>query len=267
MIETWCWWDRCHSWVPETHNARYCKECRCKRKSEAAVKRGEVVVTAQAEDEVLWQLAENRKLANAERALAKNQWLLSTKSFAMFDLETYDLAADFGLIMVGCIKTRGDDGPIWTATTRTGDPATMDRESIVAIRDKLEKYDYVVTYNGTRFDIPYLNTRLLVHDERPLAFIRHIDLYYTVRYNLRLQRSKLVSVELALLDSTEKTQILPGIWARALQGSQDDMDYIVEHCQGDVKVLEAAFDKLCGFVNFSQVRVRKYGGSGYGGIA
>lgn len=249
-----CAYDLCHEFEPGSHNARYCIPCSCKHKREAAVKR------SQAQDpeapEILWELQENRKRSRLAVAQAKNEWLLDNKRFVFFDIETFDLSADFGLLMVGCIKDR--KGKIETFIAH-GDQD--ERECAIGIRDELEKADFVVTYFGSRFDLPYLNSRLLVHNERPVNEIRHVDIYYTARNNLRLQRNRLANVEMALLGTGSKTAILPGIWRRALQGDKEALDYIVDHCQKDVEVLEAVFERLRGFRNLSATRWRRYGGS------
>ena len=250
----WCQYDRCCSFDPGSHNARYCPEHKCKRKNEAAVKRlSEPPPTG----EELWQLQEQRKEQLGIIAQQKNAWLLANKRIVFFDLETFDLAADFGLVMVGCIKDRG--GAIKTYSAAAGDPD--ERDCILGIRDELEAADYVCTWYGTKFDLPYINTRLLINNERPIAKIRHIDAYYTARFKLKLQSNRLAAVELALLGQSHKTAILPGIWRRALRGDKEALDYIIDHCERDVQVLEDVFEKLRGFINFSATRWRRYGAS------
>ena len=249
-----CAYDYCCQFEPGSHNARYCMLHNCKRKQENALKR---VVTEHPHDPTdLWQLQEDRKKGNMKLAQAKNDWLLGKSSFAFFDLETFDLSAEFGLVLVSCIKWRG--GPTQTFVAH-GDKD--ERECLLATRDTLEQADFVVTYYGTGFDIPYLNTRLLINKERPIGEFRHIDAYYTAKHKLRLQRNRMANVELALLESVQKTAIKPGIWRKALQGNKEALDYIVDHCQRDVAILGDIFEQLKGFINLSAVRWRRYGGS------
>jgi uncharacterized protein YprB with RNaseH-like and TPR domain len=255
--QIWCHRDRCHSFDKVNDQHVYCTPCNCRRKAENTRKR---LTSPIEDDEQLWALQENRKLGRADSAVQKNEWILNNKKIVMFDLETFDLAADFGLIMVGCIKERGGETLTFQAH---GD--RDEREVVVAIRDALEDADYVVTYYGTKFDIPYLNTRLLLNGERPLHQIQHVDVYYTARFKLKLNRNRLQNLEEAFFGDEEgeglKTRIKPGIWRRALQGSQDDLDYIIEHCQNDVILLEKVFDKLKGFINLGATRLRRYGAS------
>jgi len=259
-VPVFCKHDRCCSFEQTRPNLLYCPDHGCAAKAENARRRAQRTIAAQDED--FWQLQENRKFARAVQMAQKNEWILNTKKIVMFDLETYDLAADFGIIFIGAIKTFRKD-EVFTYSMKMGDPATMDHKIVLDIRDKLEEADYVVTYNGTRFDIPYLNTRLLIHGERPLKAIRHKDVYFTAKSHLRLQSKKLQSVEMALFGEGAKTPILPGFWAKTLQGSKSHHDYIMEHCIIDVEILERVFETLKGFINMSATPLKMYG-SGYG---
>ena len=250
----WCAYDFCCQFAPEAWNTRYCPEHRCKRRAENAVKR--LLQDVDETPEVLWEEQEQRKRGRMETAQAKNEWLLARSKVVFFDIETFDLAAEFGMIMVGCVGQRGG-----ATQTFVAHGEKEERACIVGIRDTLELADYVVTWYGTKFDLPYLNTRLLINDERPVNRIRHIDLYYTSRFKLRLQSNRLANVELSLLGASSKTVIMPGIWRRALQGDQEALDYIVDHCQKDVDILAQVFERLRGFVNLSATRWRKYGAS------
>jgi len=259
-VPFWCKFDHCCSFE-QTHPIHvYCKDHGCAAKAENTRRRALRTIAEQ--DEELWQLQESRKLARATTMAQKNQWILANKRIAMFDLETYDLAADFGIIFIGCIKTYGVD-EVFKYVMKPGDPVTMDHQTILEIRDTLESYDYVCTYNGTKFDLPYLNTRLLIHGERPLAAIRHKDLYFTAKSHLRLGSKRLAAVEMALFGEGAKTAILPGYWAKALQGSKFHLDYILDHCVKDVEVLERVFTKLQGFINMASTPLKLYG-AGYG---
>ena len=253
----WCAYDFCCQFAPEQWNTRYCPEHRCKRRAENAVKR--LLQDVDDTPEVLWEEQEQRKRGRMETAQAKNEWLLARSKIVSFDLETFDLAADYGLVMVGCVKTLGGDTQTFIAH---GDADEL--QCIIRVRDALEQADFVVTYYGTRFDIPYLNTRLLMRGERPINKLRHIDLYFVARYKLRLNRNRLANVENAFAPEgalPQKTAILPGVWRKALQGDEGALAYIADHCQRDVAILEDAFVKLRGFVNLSATRWRKYGAS------
>ena len=257
----WCWWDNCHEFEAGSHNARYCIGCKCKRKQENAVKRLTPVETTSEQRVEQWNRSETAKVGRLETAQKKNQWLYENSSFGHFDLETTNLDASIGMILCGCIKDHGS-GEIFTAVSgRDKDGLFDDKEATIALRDQVEKYDYITTWYGTGFDVPYINTRLMIHGERPINQLRHIDLYYRARFNLKLHSNRLQVAAETFLSGSDKTRIVGPIWLRAVAGSKADMDYIVEHCKIDVSELGQLFDVLRGFVNLSAVRWRKFGAS------
>lgn len=114
--------------------------------------------------------------------------------------------------------------------------------------------------HNTRFDIPYLNTKLLMAKKRPLTLIRHVDVYYTARWFLNLHSNRLGVVEETLFGGkTRKTRVLGQIWNKAARGDEEAMKYIVTHCRADVKILEDVFNELVPFRNLSNTAIRLFG--------
>ncbi len=145
-----CIHDGCCTFDPNAANHVYCTDHKCKRRSENAKKRLGKEVTIH--DPETWELQDRRKMALAERVRDKNEWILKNSTIVSFDIETFDLAADYGVVMVACIKTLGGDTKTFMARNDK-----EERACILDTRGELEKADYVVTYYGTGFDIPYLN--------------------------------------------------------------------------------------------------------------
>lgn len=250
-VRRWCIYDRCCEFDPIVHNQVYCTECKCKRKAENSKKRLTAPLTDDAE---VWSLQERKKLNRAYVSQNKNEWILQNKSFAAFDIETSNLSASIGEILCACVKTL--NGPIKTfvADTNTGD-----KQLCIDMRDYLETFDYVYGFYSLKFDLPYLNTRLIIHGERPIDSIRHIDVYYTARHKLKLHSNKLAIVAETLLGHDDKTRVIGPIWLKAIRGDPESIFYIIDHCQRDVKVLEDVFNQLRGFMNLSATRLRKFG--------
>lgn len=253
-----CAYDRCHTFVPMTHNGKYCPECRCKRRYENSMKR----LTAPAVTSTgVWIAERDRKNLLAGAREERNQFLLHDSSFAMFDIEASNLDADFGEVLCACIRPIG--GPTTTIrlpSFRAGDPWRLvnDTEIVGAIRDELAKYDYVVTWYGTRYDMPYLATRLMAAKEDRLGYLRHIDLYYQARFKLKLHSNRLASVGDFMFGKTKKDSIVGPIWLAALRGDTASMDYIVKHCEKDVVELERVWRELGSYVDVAGVPLRKY---------
>ncbi|KKM44028.1 hypothetical protein LCGC14_1562230 [marine sediment metagenome] len=248
-----CLFDGCCTFEPSQHNHVYCNKCRCKRKEEARKKRLESPLVY---DEETFQLQENRKLALAERQEAKDKWILENKTFCMFDIETTNLDADVGWIL--CASFKPVDGETYTIRGAADDTNILD-----AIRDELHKYDYIVTWYGTRFDLPFVATRLLLNRKEAIGRLRHIDLLYVSRFKFKFFNNKLENVADGLFGGDSvKTKLRGSVWYSARKHDKKTrekaIDYIVEHCEMDVVELENLFHELIPFKKISLTPLRSY---------
>jgi len=245
-----CGNDECTTtFQPQVHNQAYCSQ-RCKRDMENV--RRQTVTEEPLYDEQTWQAQETKKLLRAEENKAKNAWILENKSFATFDLETSNLNASIGEILCGCVKNVGGNTKTFVAG-RQGDGTVADR-----IREELMKYDYIITWYGTGFDLPFLQTRLLLSGNPPLSHIRHVDLYYTARSQLAMHSNRQQAVGETLLGESNKTRLIGSVWNAAMKGNRTAMKYIVDHCQKDVEELERIFGYLVRFRNLAATPLRIY---------
>lgn len=248
----------CHEFEASVHNKKYCAECNCKRKEET---RKKILAAPLKYDEETFQLEENRKVALIDRRTERNNWILKNKTFAFFDLETTGLDADGDEILCGCIKPLGKDVKTFVSETiyGQGDDGPVTKE----IRDELKNYDYVVTWFGTRFDMPFLTTRLLLTNQETLGYTKHLDLYYTARHLLKLHSNRLQAVEEALFEGKSlKTRLSRPIWKWARGYDEEKrikaFNYIIDHCEKDVVSLEEIFLKVVDLRNLSATPLRKY---------
>lgn len=170
----------------------------------------------------------------------------------IFDLETSNLNANFGVVLCGVVKEYGRGKKVAihrmdTLPSYKNDRAD-DKAVVQSLYDELVDFDIWVSYNGRRFDIPFLNTRLMSHGLKTLEKKKHIDMLYQARYKLKLHNARLASVQEFLGLPVSKTAIDGRNWTRAMAGYPDGWDYIVDHCIKDVKVLESVYDKMKHFV-------------------
>lgn len=256
LREVTCEYDGCHTFTPAPHggNARYCQPCRCKDKVWNAKRR---IYNAANDTEELWELQEGRKRGRTEVAKARNAWLLERSKIGFYDIETSNLDASIGLMLCACVKIRNSRTLTFTTTRRKG--MLDDRQALVGLRDAIESLDLAVGFYSTRFDLVFINTRLIMLGERPIDHIRHLDLYYTARYKLKLHSNRLDVVAETVLGKSNKTRVVGPIWTRAIMGDNDAMKFIIDHCRRDVQVLGDVFEKLLPFVNLSGIRWRKLG--------
>jgi uncharacterized protein YprB with RNaseH-like and TPR domain len=161
-----------------------------------------------------------------------------------FDYETTGLKANFGRTLV--FSVCGADGKM--TTLRADDPALQgrtrrdDAKLAAASRDILESYNILVSWNGKRFDIRYLNGRLLLGGERPLrSDIMHADLLPISRHYFAWHSHRLDAVAKTLRLTNQKTELDFDAIEAARDGEAWALDNIVEHCEADVRVLRDVF--------------------------
>ncbi len=167
---------------------------------------------------------------------------------AFVDLETTNLKGNFGRVLCasvadkyGNVRTFRLDDPLFARDRRRDDVAL-----VVALRDYLEQFDMLVGWYSKMFDIPFLNTRLLIGNERPMRTdIMHLDPIYKARKgSLTLHSARLDAVAKTFRLPVQKTGLDPDIWNDAADGVTEAMDYVVQHCEADVLVLRMVFHIL-----------------------
>ena len=183
---------------------------------------------------------------------------------AIFDLETFSLHADTGILLCAVIKEygtdkppvilRADQFPNWKNGRSNARP--MAEAVIRALDGTLDKsgdcvegsegYDIFVAHNGTYFDRSMLISYALKY-KLPvfLRFAKFIDPCQLSRRHLKLARNSLDKLIRWLDVEDEKTPILWEHWQKAaFDGNSKSLDYIVEHCVADVKALEGVYRKM-----------------------
>lgn len=165
-----------------------------------------------------------------------------------WDLECSSLNADYGIILCVGFKYIGTgrvevisiaDFPLFER-----DPSN-DRELCKAISKRLMESDGWVTWFGTYFDIPFINSRLLYHRLPTIpANHPHVDGWRTAKNRLKLRNNRLNTVQDFLGLSVEKDAVKGPIWVRALTGDPRALRYVINHCRKDVLVLEEAYERL-----------------------
>lgn len=168
---------------------------------------------------------------------------------ATIDGEMSNLDANFGRVYCFCIKPLGGK----VVTLKEGQFKRRfpgdDKLLVEAVSKKLGQFDMWVGWYTQRFDIPFLQTRLVINNSPSLPKRFHIDLWFQARYKLKLHSNRLDAVADSLDVQHKKTKLLPDVWRRAQAGDKDALKYIVKHCQQDVKTLEDVYTRLCQYVD------------------
>lgn len=108
----------------------------------------------------------------------------------------------------------------------------------------LNSADAWVLHYGTRFDVPYVNSRLLYHNLPPLKPVPLIDTWKIARNHLKLHSNRLASIQEFFGLPDEKNAVKGPQWQAAMGGDVRGIKYIIEHCRRDVLVLEQAYERI-----------------------
>jgi len=174
--------------------------------------------------------------------------------FVSLDIETSNLNADFGFVVCVVAKEYGkekmdifriDDYKVWKKARYNDKPLVKD------VREYLQEYDGLITYNGRNFDLPFLRSQLICYGLEPMKDMFHVDVFYITKYRLKLHNNKLNSL-ICFLNSTrsgkkkieEKTYINSMYYRQAITGDKSGINKLVEHCKKDVKALEQCYELL-----------------------
>lgn len=158
---------------------------------------------------------------------------------AVYDLETSDLYANIGVVLVGGIVIWGPDN-LYLFSARQYDAwkrgqRSDDREIVCDILAVLETCDIHIAHNGCEFDRKFLNGRAAEHHLPPVHPQKIYDPCLLGRKNLGLRSNRLDAMGDHLGIDVGKTPFVSKIWRKAaLDGDEDCMNYIEQHCVADV---------------------------------
>lgn len=118
------------------------------------------------------------------------------------------------------------------------------REMLQKISEMVSEADGIVTYNGKKFDIPYITTGLMTHDLPPLPPVAHIDLFQFIRNKTKFMSKKLgfVAPELGIGEKIKHEGFQ--LWIDVMNGNKEAQKKMEEYCVGDVVLTEQFYDKV-----------------------
>jgi len=160
----------------------------------------------------------------------------------MLDIEATNLGAEFGRVLAVCIKPY--QGKVISFSDQNPKRLYDDGPLIRKALKELSQYDVWVTYYGTKFDLPFLATRLWGKRRPPLMRPFHFDCYPLCKRYMRLWSRRLARVQEFLNLDNKKTPLVPAVWQRATTGDKRALRQIVKHCEADVEVLEEVYDMV-----------------------
>jgi uncharacterized protein YprB with RNaseH-like and TPR domain len=178
--------------------------------------------------------------------------LQKSPKILIWDIEASNLVADYGWVLCISYKWFGRGKPK-TIRIRGTREFKRDRTDDSGVLKKFAKVfadaDVHVFWFGEYFDLPFVQTRLLIAGEKPLPTIPFIDGWRIARKKLKLRSNRLDAVSKILHlnkgeKREEKLQPTPEDWRRANAGHHDALKIIEERCESDVLVLEQIYSKI-----------------------
>lgn len=159
---------------------------------------------------------------------------------AAFDIETTSLNATYGRLLCACFKFNDHPEVITVEARRMAD----ERRAIKQIRELWDMADIVATWNGKRFDLPFINALLMYYNLKPLTHQRmHKDLLYEQR-KLRFCGARLDNASQDLRVEYSKFHCPSRAWPKAADGDEVAFNQIAYHCKLDVLLTEAMYMRL-----------------------
>lgn len=162
-----------------------------------------------------------------------------------FDIESTDLSADIGNIL--CIGYKWSDEKTTHIIDIVKYPGKTLADDSGVLREFEKVYlqaDVVVFHFGEYFDLPFIQTRRLIHGMKPLPVVTAVDTWRIAKKRLKFGSNRLERILDVLKCPYKKTPVALSIWAKARVGDRNALKYIIEHCYKDVKILEWVYNKI-----------------------
>lgn len=173
------------------------------------------------------------------------------------DIEATSLNASFGFMLTYCIKPLG--GPVLKRAVQRKDilSGKFDRGLCQQFIEDATQFDRVVTYYGSRYDVPFIRTRCLTHnlDFPAMGSVFHTDAYYAVRARLKLHSNRLEAACTALGIPSKGHKLSPMVWRDAGTGEKKALAHVLAHNVEDVESLEALWIRLRGCIRPNKTSV------------
>jgi DNA polymerase elongation subunit (family B) len=112
-----------------------------------------------------------------------------------------------------------------------------DKRIISELWDLLNEADIVITHNGNRFDLPKINTRLLIHGFPPPSYYRTIDTLLIARQVFGFTSNKLDYLNKALGIDLKDDMSMED-WIQCSRGNEETLKKMEKYNRGDVVNLE-----------------------------
>lgn len=171
-----------------------------------------------------------------------------------FDIETSNFKADWAIVLSYSILDDATDTILGRAIKpKELSSGLFDKRLVADMIADLKKFDLIVGYYSTKFDVPFARTRAMINRVKgfpEFGELQHKDAYYIIRNKFgALSSRRQENAARMLLGKTEKTHINPTLWLRALiMHDQKAIDFIWDHNKRDVRDLKGIYYAVIPYV-------------------
>jgi uncharacterized protein YprB with RNaseH-like and TPR domain len=168
------------------------------------------------------------------------------QKIAYFDIEATNLKSSFGIVLAYCLLGRDgtyDKRIITPEELRSGQ---FDKPLLVQLCKDLRKYQRIITWNGTWYDIPFCKSRcgLFGIPFPKKGELEHTDGLLIARKIFATLHSKRLGEVCKFFGIKAKDHPLnPEIWLKCLCGDREALSYVGDkHCKEDVYALRELWE-------------------------
>ena len=139
----------------------------------------------------------------------------------------------------------------------------FDRRLLGTLAHNINQCDHLIGHFSSKFDVPYLRTRLLLTDQTDLipeyGQLRYGDTWRMMKNSIKAPRNTLNNLSTYTNIKNEKNHVdmehWRRVWFKDSPKWSKSMDYIMDHCYRDVRMTEKALRRIEKFNNIGMAYV------------
>ena len=119
-----------------------------------------------------------------------------------------------------------------------------DYRIVSSLRDMMDEADVIVGHNGDKFDLPSINTRMVVNGIDQPSPYRSVDTLKIAKRNFKFSSNRLDYLGEALGVGRKIDTGGFDLWARCMKGDKKALQQMLDYNMQDVVLLESVYDEL-----------------------
>jgi uncharacterized protein YprB with RNaseH-like and TPR domain len=179
------------------------------------------------------------------------------KKIAFLDIETSNLKSNWGFVFSYCLKEDGKETIKRILTPEEIKTGVYDKNLLKQFCSDVRKFDRVIGYYSSRFDIPFLRTRAVYYElDFPIyKEVKHTDLYMIMKHKFCLHSKRLAVVADFFNIEAKKHPMNPSVWFKAMAGDKKALDWILVHNIEDVVTTEKLYHRVCDYARITDTSI------------